>query len=311
MPRKSNSIQYELMKNFDFSRNNNTLKSQKNTIKAFAKFCKEHQLSIDDIRADPHAALQKYSDYLQKETKYTAGTIHTKLAAACKSLSVNMSEISKPKRTQATLQRGRGISVRSVEEMSKPEFARSVMLQEAIGIRRAELRRIKPEDLCNFAGYLCVFVRSGKGGKDTFQRVRPGYEDTVRKIFAESKGNTVLQANELKNHIDYHSIRAKNVQQDYEFYRQKCSTYEGQKEVILALKGYYAKLHRNPDGFQKWINKTLHHDAGKYHLRGENKERAIEKGMPVVYDRLPLLALSVFHLSHWRLDVTVTNYLLH
>ena len=33
-------------------------------------------------------------------------------------------------------------------------------------------------------------------------------------------------------------------------------------------------------------------------------------GVPTEYSRLALLAVSVFHLSHWRLDVTVTNYLI-
>lgn len=37
---------------------------------------------------------------------------------------------------------------------------------------------------------------------------------------------------------------------------------------------------------------------------------AIRKGLLTEYNRLALMAVSVFHLSHWRLDVTVSNYLL-
>lgn len=47
-----------------------------------------------------------------------------------------------------------------------------------------------------------------------------------------------------------------------------------------------------------------------YLLRGENREKAIRLGLPTEYNRLALMAVSVFHLSHWRLDVTVTNYLI-
>ena len=47
-----------------------------------------------------------------------------------------------------------------------------------------------------------------------------------------------------------------------------------------------------------------------YKLRGENRQKAIEQGKETEYNRLALMMVSVFHLSHWRLDVTVTNYLI-
>ena len=37
---------------------------------------------------------------------------------------------------------------------------------------------------------------------------------------------------------------------------------------------------------------------------------AQEHNPPTAYNRLALMAVSVFHLSHWRLDVTVCNYIL-
>ena len=49
---------------------------------------------------------------------------------------------------------------------------------------------------------------------------------------------------------------------------------------------------------------------GEYFIRGKNKKLALEKGLPIVYDRLALMAVSIYHLSHWRLDVTVSNYML-
>ncbi|HFI0660421.1 TPA: hypothetical protein ACGO48_000654, partial [Streptococcus suis] len=47
-----------------------------------------------------------------------------------------------------------------------------------------------------------------------------------------------------------------------------------------------------------------------YILRGSNKAKAIASGIPIVYNRLALMAVSVLNLSHWRLSVTVTNYIL-
>lgn len=42
--------------------------------------------------------------------------------------------------------------------------------------------------------------------------------------------------------------------------------------------------------------------------------RAIRRDMrtndrPLRYDRVALMAVSVFHLAHWRADVTVSNYM--
>ncbi|HFI0264323.1 TPA: hypothetical protein ACGOU9_000730 [Streptococcus suis] len=47
-----------------------------------------------------------------------------------------------------------------------------------------------------------------------------------------------------------------------------------------------------------------------YVLRGTNKAKAITSGMPIIYNRLALMSVSVLNLSHWRLSVTVTNYIL-
>ena len=47
-----------------------------------------------------------------------------------------------------------------------------------------------------------------------------------------------------------------------------------------------------------------------YYLRGLNRKFAQEHNLPTAYNRLTLMALSVFHLSHWRLPVTVCNYIL-
>ena len=50
--------------------------------------------------------------------------------------------------------------------------------------------------------------------------------------------------------------------------------------------------------------------AGKYILRGENKERAQEVCAPTEYDRVALMAVSVFHLAHGRTNVAAKHYML-
>ena len=61
-----------------------------------------------------------------------------------------------------------------------------------------------------------------------------------------------------------------------------------------------------------WKKKRWRQDQveGEYKLRGETKRLAELHGLPVSYDRLAVMAVSIYHLAHWRLDVTVDNYLI-
>jgi hypothetical protein len=66
---------------------------------------------------------------------------------------------------------------------------------------------------------------------------------------------------------------------------------------------------RKENGYRakRWSDMKV---TGNYVLRGNNRKLAQKHGLPMKYDRLALLAVSIFHLSHWRHDVTVANYLL-
>lgn len=59
---------------------------------------------------------------------------------------------------------------------------------------------------------------------------------------------------------------------------------------------------------QKFCNEL--NNPKKYFLRGDNKVRALKDGRPINYDRAAMLCVSVFHLSHWRNDVTASHYML-
>ena len=53
----------------------------------------------------------------------------------------------------------------------------------------------------------------------------------------------------------------------------------------------------------------MNKNEGVYQMRGETRKLAEEHDRPTTYDRVALMAVSVEHLAHWRLDVTVVNYL--
>ena len=68
------------------------------------------------------------------------------------------------------------------------------------------------------------------------------------------------------------------------------------------------EFHRPGDSNKRFLHDIMNEEP--YRLRGENRQKAIEQDKETEYNRLALMMVSVFHLSHWRLDVTVTNYLI-
>ena len=183
-------------------------------------------------------------------------------------------------------------------------------IENAIEKRRAELGRLTGADMTrDECGFMAVKVNKGKGGKDTLQRVLPEDERAVKDLFS-GVGPTekVFSRAEMSNHINIHGYRAEKAKRAYAYYSDRLNSEPGYRsQLISELRQRYTTAcpGRDPD---RWLKKTLTTET--YMLRGENKDRAIKLGLPVVYDRLALLAVSVYDLSHWRLSVTVTNYML-
>ena len=79
--------------------------------------------------------------------------------------------------------------------------------------------------------------------------------------------------------------------------------------------GCKAYLLANAKGDQKRIQRHRYLFSqeladGRYYLRGANRRVAVERGRPTSYDRLSLACVSLFHLSHFRNEVTVKHYML-
>ena len=79
-------------------------------------------------------------------------------------------------------------------------------------------------------------------------------------------------------------------------------------ELRKELAARYKEFHRPGDSNKRFLHDIMNEKP--YKLRGNNYQKAIEQGKETEYNRLALMAVSVFHLSHWRLDVTVTNYMI-
>lgn len=327
MGRKSPSLQHELiLRVLPKIQNNKTESSYKKHLKNFARWAKSQGYRRpEQITRD---VIQEYEQYLEGSPKqYSPATIHTYLTPVCAAADVNMAEIRKPKRTAGSIVRGRRKNLDGQEvsrnrqgdrQERNPKYARLVELQRAIGIRRSELARLKGSDLVQRGHSLYVHVRKGKGGKEQMQYVLPQDEQIVRKIFdGVAQDQKVFDKAEMSNTINLHGLRAAHGQDCYEHYMRMITSRQGIADSLRQTlqrrweKGHERLQESDPKAWERQKNRFLADcDNRPYRLRGENLAKAQALGLPEEYNRLALMCVSVFHLSHWRLDVTVTNYII-
>lgn len=292
---------------------NQTVTAYKKDCKLFAAYCKEQGVKRpDQLQGKEKEMLQGYEKELEA-SGYSPATIHRRLAAPCKATNISMSEIEKPKRTSGKITRSRReeANKQGKREAEDERYSRLVTFQRAVGIRRAELSRLTGADIViDEMGYLCVYVAKGKGGKTQLQRILPEDEKIVLEIFqAADPEQKLFSKEEMQNKIDLHGSRREHAQRAYKYYADRLKNEPEYKyELRKELAARYKEFHRPGDSNKRFLHDIMNEEP--YKLRGENRQKAIEQGKETEYNRLALMAVSVLHLSHWRLDVTGTNYLI-
>lgn len=291
---------------------NQTVTAYKKDCKLFAAYCKNHGVKRpDQLQGREKELLQAYEKELEA-SGYSASTIHRRLAAPCKATGINMNEIEKPKRTAGKIIRSRNPDANKQGriEATEARYNRLIRFQNAVGIRRAELSRLTGADLViDEMGYLCVYVKRGKGGKTQLQRILPEDEKTVLEIFQSADpGQKLFSKEEMQNKIDLHGLRREHAQRMYKYYADRLKNEPGYKyQCRKELMARYDERHRPGASRQRFIEDITNEQP--YKLRGENRQKAIEQGEETEFNRLALMMVSVFCLSHWRTDVTVINYI--
>ena len=308
MGRNSNSLQHELLRQvLPDIENNKTSTAYKRHIKNFAKWAKSNGYKKpESITVE---VIQEYESYLENDPRnYSPSTIHTYIAPVCSAAGVSMDKIRKPKRSARSITRGR----------ERDTDGQPIALQAVLGIRRNELRHLVGADLINRGKSCYVRVRRGKGGKEQYQYILPKDAETVRQIFSGvGPEQRVFSNEETNNKINLHGLRAKHGKDCYNYYAEMLERDPAAAEQLRALllrrwdKGHEKLKNENPKAwaFQRarFISDM---DDRPYKLRGDNLRKAQALGLPEEYNRLALMLVSVLHLSHWRLDVTATNYLI-
>ena len=287
--------------------NNVTRRAFVSNYKKYIDYCRrEHNAKS---KADLAEHIQEYADHLASRG-LTPSTIHSYLAPVGLYHSVSLKEIKKPKRITANYIRGRKDNEkneRGEKELFNPKFQRIVEFQACVGIRRAELKKLTGSDFCyDESCYPCVCVQRGKGGKRQLQRILPEDVEFVKSYFQDKGLNEpIFSPEEFKNQIDFHQLRAIQAQRAYDYYEFLCQTKEGREQLEKEVRLRYEKTKINKKtGKPALFKESL--IRGTYYLRGETRKKAKKMGKPIKYDKLCLLATSIFHLAHFRNDVTVT-----
>lgn len=247
--------------------------------------------------------IQAYTDYLVAAGK-KADTVHTYLAGICFVFDVPLSNIRKPKRHAAnnTKSRGKKKSDRR-KDTQRDCSARLYDFASVICVRRHDYVALRQNDLMiDESGYLCVVIRKGKGGKYQLQRVPHGYEDFIRSYFNGSNA-FVFTKKEVTNKLDLHHLRHLAALREYRYYEQRLANEpEYRTQLIAEIRARWADYNDRPLKENEM--------SGKYIMRGKNRELAKRMGFQYSFDRLSVLAVSIFHLAHWRNDVSVRNYIM-
>ena len=295
--------------NLEKYQNDVTRKTYTRQIKLYIKFCREHF----DCRSfeDCKNYIQDYSNYLQAEN-YTASTIHTYLAAVCVVFETNLGTIEKPTRHVADYTRGRNtMNISAKNDLDNPAWSYIVEFQKRVGIRRDELKRLRGDDFStDESGYVCVIVRRGKGGKMQYQRILEKDIEFVKSYFdGVAKDDYVFDRKYFDNDLNFHRLRA-DVAKAYYGEQLKCiqESPEFAQQLEREIRARWEKMNLTKKNTPKKFKEI--EIRGVYSLRGKNRELALKKGLPIHYDKLALLATSIFKLSHWRNDVTIASYML-
>ena len=297
--------------------NKRVVAQYKRDIQRFSDYCRA-EFKIREVKDLPEgknglvSLLNAYADHLSAEGKSSA-TVHTYLAPVCRGFGINMKDVDKPRREALEVQKSRQADICNRQgqmEKADPRNARLVDAAERIGIRRAEYARLPGtaygKDIC---GQDCVTIR-GKGGKIQHQRILPEDREAVKSLF-DGSGRKIFSQEDMNNKIDLHGIRREHAQKCYAYYVDQIKQGKGdqlRRELIATFKAYHYDGD-NPKRIARFLD-DIDRSGGVYATRGQNTDRARTSGSDGKYDRLALMCVSVWHLAHWRLDVTVRHYML-
>ena len=303
-------------------KSNHTKSNYMHACKSFDVWRKDAGLSNKYVRNHPRESVVQWVAYME-QSGMAQSTQHTMVAGCCCGLGIPSNGITRHG-TAKDKTKSMGRSERAQAALKKESNRDIVRFQEMVGGRRSALSRLTGKDFgLDSTGNACVIFRRDKGGKDQYQALREGDVAAVKAYFDRCGPDERLFP-QIDHDLDLHGLRAERSRRMYQYYRSGlCSTPQGREQLRQQLWARYT----DPEiGCKAWLIAKEKGDRSKmrkleyrfrqqmadgtYYLRGANRQAAIERGRHVAYDRLAVLATSVFSLSHWRLDVAAKSYLI-
>lgn len=261
---------------------------------------KEHglkKITIEECK--PY--IQEYMNYMEREN-YSAYTINLALAAICKATDEKMIDYEHKQRSVAEIIRGTG--ERKHDSFNNIMAKETLEANRLLGLRRNQLKNLKASDIReeHHGDKTIVVVETiGKGKKINHQIFYDEAEKEAVLKFREGKmhDERIFNQQEFKYDADYHYMRELRCKDVYN------RVLEDMKQHPERRGFYQSEIHR------------LFNEAGKHcredldkpvYARKENRQRLLDAGRPIEYDRTALMFCSVTITSHWRSSVTFEHY---
>lgn len=318
---KCKAITFELDKQFkNIYRDNRQGKTYRQQLNQFEKWLIENghkRITVEESKQYAKQYIKEKSEKVSNISVNAAVSMLIKIYKNTDGLTVDRTYLEYKKQTIAPT-KGRETHIdRQGNEYhgarpDKAEAARLIEFAKMVGIRENEYKYLKGNNIQEINGKTYVIVEHGKGNKYQWQLIAPENVAKVRSYF-DGTNNRVFTNEEIKSveQSNLHYYRRTHAQEMYKYYE---SLQGVDREALKAL-------------VQEQFRRGELHDIAKYGTdkNGKSKHKIWDKYLKyaaiadipyktrnkdgIVYDRVALMAMSCLHLSHWRTDVTVSNYM--
>lgn len=255
------------------------------------------KISIEECK--PY--IQEYINHMERQD-YSAYTINLALAAICKATDEKMIDYEHKQRSVAEITRGTG--ERKHDAFNNVMAKETLEANRLLGLRRSQLKNLRASDIREeqHGNRTIVVVETiGKGKKINHQIFYDEAEKEAVLKFREGKmpDERIFNQEEFKYDADYHHMRELRCKDVYN------RVVEDMKQNPERRAFYQSEIHR------------LFNEAGKHcredldmpvYARKDNRQRLLDAGRPIEYDRTALMFCSVTVTSHWRSSVTFEHY---
>lgn len=167
-----------------------TREAYQQQVMQFAQWARENHgvRHLSDLEARSDELAEKYLQQQRDESGWRPTTLRTARSALRlffgeRGLAADVDVGTRHREEIVRSRQGSEADRRWHEKLEWHPYWREVVAAErAMGLRRAELERLRVEDVREEGGHMIVYVRQGKGGRERDVPVLPGREGAVRRL---------------------------------------------------------------------------------------------------------------------------------